>query len=62
MIEVNRLNGEKIYLNSDLIELIEETPNTIIRMTNGNKYIVKEKGEEVIQKMINFRNNIKKFM
>lgn len=62
MIEVNRLNGEIIYLNSELIELIEETPNTIIKMTNGNKYIVKETSEEVIQRIIDFRNKLKKFL
>ncbi|MBS4539851.1 flagellar FlbD family protein [Clostridium sp. D2Q-11] len=59
MIELNRLNGERIYLNLELIELIEETPNTVIRMTNGNKYIVIEKGEEIIDKIINFRKQVK---
>lgn len=58
MIELNRINGEKIYLNLDLIELIEETPNTVIRMTNGNKYIVREKSKEIIEKVIRFKRKV----
>ena len=47
MIEITKLNGVKIYINEDLIELVEETPDTVITMTTGRKLIVKESRQEV---------------
>ena len=37
MIEVTRLNGKGLTINSDLIEMIEETPDTVITLTTGKK-------------------------
>ncbi len=42
MIEVTRLNDTKILINPDLIEFVEETPDTVITFTTGRKIIVKE--------------------
>ena len=42
MIELTRLNEVKFSLNSDLIEVIETTPDTVITLTTGKKLIVKE--------------------
>ena len=42
MIEVTRLNGTTVLINSDLIETVEETPDTVISLTTGKKFIVKE--------------------
>jgi flagellar protein FlbD len=47
MIEVTRLNDTKLVINAELIEKIEESPDTIITMTTGNKIIVKESRQEV---------------
>lgn len=47
MIEVTRLNGKGLTINSDLIEMIEETPDTVITLTTGKKIIVKESRQEV---------------
>lgn len=47
MIEVTRLNGTKILINTDLIELVEETPDTVISFTTGRKLIVKESRQEI---------------
>ena len=47
MIEVTRLNGTKILINPDLIELVEETPDTVISFTTGRKLIVKESRQEI---------------
>ena len=47
MIEVTRLNGTQILVNADLIELVEETPDTVITFTTGRKIIVKESRQEV---------------
>ena len=47
MIEVTRLNGTQILVNADLIELVEETPDTVITFTTGRKIIVKESRQEI---------------
>lgn len=47
MIEVTRLNGKGLTINSDLIEMIEETPDTVITLTTGKKIIVKERRQMV---------------
>lgn len=47
MIEVTKLNEKKILINPELIEIVEETPDTVITFTNGKKIIVKESRQEV---------------
>lgn len=47
MIEVTKLNGTKLLINSDLIEVVEETPDTVLTLTDGKKYIVKESRLEI---------------
>ena len=47
MIEVTRLNGKGLTINSDLIEMIEETPDTVITLTTGKIIIVKESRQMV---------------
>lgn len=47
MIDVTRMNGKQFTLNSDLIETIEETPDTVLTLTTGKKIIVKESRQEV---------------
>ncbi|MCB5250481.1 MAG: flagellar FlbD family protein [Candidatus Cloacimonadales bacterium] len=56
MIQLTRINGQEIYINNDLMEFIESTPDTIISLTTGKKLIVKETIEEVIDKIIEFKN------
>lgn len=58
MIELKLINGTQITLNSDLIEFIEATPDTIISLSTGKKMIVKESVTEVIDKIIEFRRRI----
>ncbi|MDI3530354.1 MAG: flagellar protein FlbD [Candidatus Atribacteria bacterium] len=55
MIAVTRFNGSVFVVNSDLIETIEATPDTVITLVTGKKYVVQEKVEEVIEKIIEFR-------
>ncbi len=55
MILVERLNGERFYVNPDLIEFIEETPDTIISMTTGRKIMVKETSKELLDLIIQYR-------
>ena len=47
MIEVTKINGVKILINPDLLELAEETPDTVLTFTTGRKIIVKESRQEV---------------
>ncbi|WP_058485160.1 flagellar FlbD family protein [Defluviitalea phaphyphila] len=58
MIEVTKLNNIKIVINGDLIELIEETPDTVITMTTGRRIVVKETVDEIINKVIQYKQKI----
>jgi len=58
MIKVEKTNGEEITLNSDLIEQIQETPDTVITLTNCKKILVKESAEQIIEKVIAYRRKI----
>lgn len=55
MILLTKLDGSKFVLNSDLIETIEERPDTTVRLTTKSYYIVQEPMEEVIQYIIRYR-------
>ncbi len=56
MIRLTRLHNIPFHLNSDLIETIEETPDTIITMTTGKKIVVEESAEVILERIIDFRN------
>ena len=47
MIEVTKINDVKILVNQDLIEVVEETPDTVLTLTTGKKLIVKESRQEI---------------
>ncbi len=52
MIELTRLQGQKVVVNVDLIEFLEETPDTLITTTTGKKIMVKESVREVVHKAV----------
>jgi flagellar protein FlbD len=58
MIRLTRLNHVPLVLNSDLIEHIEVTPDTVISLTNGQKIMVLETAEQVVERVIEFRRTI----
>lgn len=58
MINLTRLNGQGFVLNAELIETIEITPDVIITLTNGHKYVVKETMAEVVQAIIDYKRLI----
>ncbi|MDR0649664.1 MAG: flagellar FlbD family protein [Synergistaceae bacterium] len=60
MIELTRIKGEKFALNSDQIEMMEQTPDTVVTMLNGHKYLVRETIGEIIDKIEYFRRNSSK--
>ena len=55
MIELTKLQDQKIVVNAELIEFVESTPDTMITTTSGKKLIVKESVKEVIEKIIRYR-------
>ena len=55
MIRVTTLDGSEMYLNADLIEIIAETPDTHITLSNGNRYLVLEPASVVIGRIVSFK-------
>lgn len=58
MIEVTKINGTKVLINPDLMELVEETPDTVISFTTGRKIIVKESRQDVKNLVKLYRKDI----
>lgn len=58
MIQVTRLDGSRFFINSDLIETIESTPDTVVALTSQKKLIVRESPREILDGIIAFRRRI----
>ena len=58
MISVTRLKGQVVALNPDLIESVEENPDTTIRLISGEKLLVRESLVEVVQLVAEYRRYI----
>ncbi len=58
MIRLTRLNRASLVVNSDLIEHIEMTPDTVLSMTTGQRIMVLESADEVIRRVIEFRRQV----
>jgi len=58
MIRLTRLNHSPFFLNSDLIEHIEITPDTVVSLTNGQKFLVLETADEVLEKVVAYQRAI----
>jgi len=58
MIQVTRLNGTKLHINALLIETVEETPDTIVTLTTGRKFIVIENSSDVIRAIRHYLRSI----
>jgi len=55
MIWVTRLNGTEIVVNADLIETVESTPDTVVTLVDGKKYVVHEPAREIIERVRAYR-------
>lgn len=55
MINVTRLNGGRVVINAELIELVEALPDTTLTLQNGHKYIVSEAVDEIIERVLTYR-------
>jgi flagellar protein FlbD len=58
MIKLTRLNHVPLIVNADMIEHVDLTPDTVVALVNGQKFMVLESAEEVIDKVIEFRKAI----
>jgi flagellar protein FlbD len=58
MISVHRLNNEEFLINCDLIEFVEETPDTVISMTSGRKLVISETCDEIKRLIIEYKRQI----
>ncbi|MEX2302655.1 MAG: flagellar FlbD family protein [Bryobacterales bacterium] len=55
MIGLTKLNGRAVVVNADLIETIESTPDTVISLVTGKKFVVLESADSVVDKVICYR-------
>ena len=58
MIEVTKINGTKVLVNPDLIEVVEETPDTVVFFTTGRKIIIQESRQEIKNLVKSYRKEI----
>lgn len=58
MIEVTRFDNSVLMINAELIETVEETPDTVITLTTGRKLIVKESRQELKNLVISYKKEI----
>lgn len=55
MIQLTHFDGSRFYLNADIIQTVEATPDTVITLINNQKMLVKEKSEKVIEEIIHYQ-------
>ena len=59
MIKTMRLNGKELVINAELIQFVEETPDTMITLTSREKIMVKDSIEEITSKVIDYQRLIR---
>jgi flagellar protein FlbD len=58
MIKLTRLNNTEILLNPDLIEHVELTTDTVVTLTNGSSFVVREDSELILQRIVDFKRSL----
>ena len=58
MIQLTRLNHVPLIVNADLIEHVEVTPDTVVALTTGQKFLVLESADEVVEKVVDYRRAV----
>ena len=58
MIRLHKLNGNEVTLNALLIESVESAPDTVINLVTGNRFIVRETVEEVVERVVEFQRRV----
>ena len=55
MIKLTKLNGDEFVVNAELIQYVEQRPDTYVTLTTGDKFIVQESAEEVVRRSMAYR-------
>jgi flagellar protein FlbD len=58
MIQLTRLNNQTLVVNCDLIKYVEKSPDTVISLVTGDKLVVRESVDEVLERVVKFRQSI----
>lgn len=58
MIKLTRLNGAQVSLNADLVETIESAPDTTVTLVTGNRFLVRETVDQVIEKVVAYKKAV----
>jgi flagellar protein FlbD len=58
MIQLTRLNNHPLVVNSDLIKFVEQAPDTVITLVNGDKIVVRESAQDVLERVVQFRRAV----
>lgn len=58
MIQLTRLNNHPLAVNSDLIKFVEQAPDTVITLVNGEKIVVRESAQDVLERVVQFRRSV----
>jgi len=58
MIQLTRLNNQLLVVNSELVKFIERSPDTVLTLVTGEKVVVRESIEVILQKIVEFRRRI----
>lgn len=58
MIKLTRINGTVILINERYVEIIEETPDTVVTMENGHRYLVQEKIDDILEMIKAYEKSI----
>ena len=61
MIRLTRLNGKAFILNADLIKVLEETPDTVVTLINGERMVVTEKSDEIVERVVEYGRLLRTF-
>ncbi len=58
MIRITRLDGKELTLNAELIQTVEQTPDTVITLTNGITLMVRESEDEVVRRVKSYKRQV----
>jgi flagellar protein FlbD len=58
MIELTRLNGQRLFVNCDLLKCAEASPDTVLTLLTGDKIVVRESCEEVVALAVSYRARV----
>ncbi len=61
MIRLTRLNGKEFLVNVDLIKFLEETPDTVVTLLNGERLVVTEHPDEIVERVVDYSKRLRAF-